>query len=94
MEAGGSGKQVREHPRGPHPSSNLQVQFLTVDSWATPNTGISWSETGRSVQVPLFLLMSLVMELGQVFISKDDPINPLVRESVLFVSPSWSFVIV
>lgn len=46
------------------------------------------------MQVPLFLLMSLVMVLGQVFISKDDPINPLVRESVLLVSPSCSFVIV
>lgn len=84
LEAGGPGKQVREHSWGPHPSSDLQVHFLTGDSWTALDTGIaSGPKQGGSVQVPLDLLTSLVTGLGRVIISKDDPTDPSVWESAL-----------
>ena len=47
----------RKGARGPH-SSNLQVHFLTVDSWATPNLGLlSGQERGRSIEVPLYNIL-------------------------------------
>lgn len=48
LEARCPGKGVGS-TQDPHPSLNLQVYFLTIDTWAAPNLGVlSGQKQGRS----------------------------------------------